>query len=426
MAIRGVKLLKILEQEMQNGRGNAGFKDKWRGFLGITEGLMGDHKIDYKTRVVDPKEVAFDELARTFLGREFGGSHLREAFEIGRRQQALYGAMEAEGTVVLPSHFANISAFTDTVAGLLDALMMEAYLSPEFIVDQVMEVKDARVQGGKMIGVRNDGGSSVDLLDNEPYPAVGLTETYIDIPDNQRHGNTIQINEKVFIYDRTDQVQQMAENAGLAIARTKEITGADYFLGITNNYARDGNTSNTYLTAAGDVPNNFVNSSTNQLIDYHDIDQAIQVLEGNTDPQTGFEITVPREGLDLLVMPQNRMNAENILSPEWIRRFTPSASYTDALQAKSPLPNLNLIVASRIWYNRLIASGVNTTNAPERWHLGRFKKAFQYRQIIPFQTFEAPLSSEDVRRDIVLIKVAREHGTPFVKEPRYSYQGTKE
>lgn len=423
--IRGAKLQKLLAEEMNAGRGVNGYKAKWREFLGISESDMGDPRIDHANRVVDPNEVSFGEVAHTFLGRDFSGSMIREAFEWSRRRQGL-GMMEADGHVVLPSHFANISAFTDTVSGLLDALVMEAYLNPEFIADKVFTVKEARVQGGKMIRVGNDGNVSGDLLDGEPYPTVGLKESYVDIPDNQRRGNVIQINEKVFTYDRTDQVQQMAQSSGYATARAKEVVAADCFLGVTNTYSRDGNSSNTYLTAEGDLPNDYINSSTNQLIDYHDVDQAIQILEGNTDPLTGFEISVASQGLQMLVMPQNRMNAQNVLQPEWIRRFTPSASYTDALQAKNPLPPIDLIVASRIWYNRLIAAGVSTTNAPERWHLGAFKKAFQYRQNIPFQNVAAPLSSEDVRRDIVHVSVSREHGVPFVMEPRYSYQGTKE
>ncbi|AMV25431.1 hypothetical protein VT84_13600 [Gemmata sp. SH-PL17] len=420
MAFRVDKLKRLWEQNITEGRGATGYRSQLKEMFGLSEDDYGAPVLNRSERILDPKNVSIGEVAWTFLGREFGGSDIRRAF--GLTEQ--YGRFEeAEGAVVLPSHFARISAFSDTVAGLVDALTMEAYQAPEFIGDKLMEVKQARVNGGKMIGVMNDGQVSGDLLDGEPYPAGGLKETYVDVPDNQRYGNVIQINEKTFIYDRTDLLESACKNAGTAVARLKEIRQADCVLGITNTYSRDGNAANTYLTTVSDVPNNYVNSSTNQLTNYASIDSAYQILEGNTDPGTGFEVTVSAP--QLLVMPQREMNAKSILYPEWVRRLSDTGN-TATQTAQSLVRPVELIVASRVWYNRLIAASVSTTNAPERWHLGDFKRAFQYRQIIPFSVTSAPLSSEDARRDIAAIWIAREHGVPFTKEPRFTYRGTKE
>ncbi len=419
MPVNVEKLLKLYEQHMTANTGAAGYRTQLREMLGIEEADDGTPKLN-RDRVIDPVNVSLSDVARVFLGRSAGASDVRRAFAL--REQ--YGTFaEAEGAVVLPSHFAKISVFTDTVAGLVDALVMEAYTAPEFIGDSLMEVKQERVNGGKMIGVMNDGATSDDLLDGEPYPTVGLKETYVEVPDNQRFGNVIQINEKTFIYDRTDMLESSCKNAGTAVRRKKELRQADCVLGITNTYSRDGNASNTFLTSVGDVPNNFVNSSTNELTDYSNIDTAYQLLEGNTDPGTGFEITVPAP--QLLVMPQREMRTKSILQPEWVRQASNSGN-TLTQTGQSLVRPVELIVASRVWYNRLIAASVSTTNAPARWHLGDFKRAFRYRQIIPFQVTSAPLSSEDARRDIVGIWVAREHGVPFVKEPRFCYRGTKE
>ncbi|AMV26112.1 hypothetical protein VT84_17065 [Gemmata sp. SH-PL17] len=420
MAHLAHKLKQILEQNMNEGRGLAGYRGQLREMFGITEDDNGSPFLNRAERLIDPLQLDAREIAIAFLGREVGGSDIRRAFAL--REQ--YGSFsEAEGAVVLPSHFAKISAFTDTVAGLVDALTMEAYTAPEFIGDSLMEVKQERVNGGKMIGVMNDGNVSGDLLDGEPFPTVGLKETYVEVPDNQRYGNVIQINEKTFIYDRTDMLESACKNAGTAVARNKEVRQADCVLGVTNTYSRDGNAANTYLAAAGEIPNNYVNSSTNELTNYASIDTGFQILEGNTDPGTGFEITVPAP--QLLVMPQRQMNLESVLYPEFIRRATDAGSTLTQTQ-RSLIRPINPVILSRIWYNRLIAAGVSTTNAPARWYMGDPKRAFRYRQIIPFQVNSAPLSSEDARREIVGIWVAREHGVPFTKEPRFMYRGTKE
>jgi len=421
MAVKGTKLLKLLEQHQNASTGAAGYKKDFRAFLGLEEG-EGDPTLGNSRKAMDAKDISLGDLAHTFLGRHAGASDIKRAFKIAEQFSNM---QEAEGSVVLPSQFANISAFTDTVSGLVDALTLEAYLSPEFIGDQLFETQEARVNGGYAIGMGNDGkGGDADLLDGQAYPTVGLKESKVHIPDNQRHGSVIQINEKVFLYDLTGQVQEMAAAAGYSTRRNKEVRQADVALGITNTYERDGVSTNTYITTAGTVPNNYINSSTNVLTDWNAIDRAWQVMSANTDPLTGFEISIPLEGAQILVMPQRRFATQTILQSEWVRQITNSSN--EIRQGGMPLPNLTMIPATYIWYNRLIASGVSTTNAPQRWGMGNFKKAFKYRSVIPFQVSDSPLSSEDVRRDIVLVKIAREHGTAWIKEPRFAYQGTSE
>lgn len=418
--IRGVKLQKLLEQNLNQGAGITGYRNQLRTFLGITENDNGEPYIDNKERVLNAKEVSFQEIAHTFLGRDYADK-LVEAAQLGPMLR-MQRYQEHEGSVVMPSHFANISAFNDTVAGLIDAMTIEAYQSPEYIGEQFCTVQPSRVNGGAMIGVLNDGQVGDNLIDGQPYPTVGLKETRVEIPENQRRGITIQLNRKVFDYDRTDQIQSATDAAGNSVARAKEIRIADTVQGITNTYERDGKTSNTYRTARGDVPVDFINASTNELVDWNDVNDALQVLEGNTDPGTGYEISIP-DGFQILVAPQLRMNSATVLNATTI--WTATQSQDSTRISPNPLPPFSLH-ASRIWYNRLIAAGVSEANAQARWQLGLFKRAFRYRQIVPFQTQQAPLSSEDVRRDIIGVWVCMEHGVPFTIEPRYAYRGTKE
>jgi len=451
--IQGVRLKKLLAQHVEKGSGPAGYRQEVRKLLGISESVeTGEPTIDRSARAIHPKDFSFQEVAHTFLGSDYAG-RISEALSMGGSLRL----QEAEGGVVLPSHFANISAFSDTVGGLIDVMILEAYNSPEFIGDEFFEVKEARVQGGKIIGVRNDGNVSDNLLDGEPYPTVGLGETYVHIPDNQRFGNTVQLNKKVFIYDRTDQIQAAAEAAGYAVRRNREIRQADCVLGRTNTYSRDGVDTNTYRTAVlgtkstvnDTLPNDFVNAKTGlTLNDWQDLNEALQILGANKDPATGFEISIDPSQAVMFVSPHRLLNTKTILGATETQIRTPAANaaiiaYPERLRnSPNPIAEYGMrVVSSRIWYNRLLLAGTNiaagatgalnattalgdeATKAQTFWQVGMFKRAFIYRQILPFSTVQAPLSSEDVRRDIVAVYVASEHGVPFCREPRYVFTG---
>jgi len=416
--IRGVKLKKLLEQELQNGKGHKGFKDKFYGLLGFSENVLtGEPTIDHKKREINPREISLAEVAWSFFGPHYL-EQVKTAFQY--RQQNLH-LEEAEGHTVLPSHFSNVSAFVDTIGGLIEAMTLDAYENIQWIGDQFVETTPARVNGGKMIGARHEGGvNETSLLEGEPYPSVGLTETWVDVPDNERYGNAIQINEKVFIYDRTEQIQSAADMAGSAVARKKEIRIADTVQGVTNTYARDGSASNTYLLTAGASPNNYVNSSANPITTLDNLDSAMLVLGANKDPYSGWEILIRKESAILLVSPFKELKVGQIIRASTVERRL--SDNTTIWVGNNPIPGYTL-ASSFLWYNRLIAAGVSQTNAIERYYLGDMKRAFHYRQIIPFETKQAPLSSEDVRRDILGIWVAREQGVSFTKDPRYSYRG---
>jgi hypothetical protein len=467
--IRGANLKKLFDHKMESagklGGGTAGYRREVRKLLGITENVnTGEPMYDPACQAIAANEIDFCEVADTFLGRgAVNGEVLRHAFDPNTRQSLRL--QEAEGNVVLPSHFANISAFTDTVSGLIDVLTLEGYQKPDYIGDEMFETKEARVQGGKEIGVRNDGQVSEDLAPNEPYPTVGAFETFIHIPDNQRFGNVIQLNEQVFIYDRTDQVQAMASAAGEAVRRSKELRQADCFLGKKNTYSRDGVATNTYRLTADTTlptdnagprsPNNYVNAKLSQgLNDWTDWNVAKQVLSKNVDPATGWEITMPGAETVLFVSPDNELLVNTIVKSTGVQirnsvdrpATTVSGAYTlNVRNSANPLAEFNVkIMSSRIWYNRLLLAGTNHPTAPtafssaaeldatvansdtaaqaqSMWYWGAPKRAFRYRQIKPFRTFQAQLSSEDQRRNIVAVYISEEWGVPYVREPRFMF-----
>lgn len=442
--VQAHRLFELFEQDMQQQQDRpriqaenkeacpGGYRQWFRGALGLAESHGGILERDEKRKEFSAFDVDIADVTASFLGKRgrtptygdmlqlmMASHHARMAHQSAR-------FVEAEGHVVLPSHFAHISAYTDTVFGLLDAMQLEAYEDPEFIGDQFFENKETRTNGGYLIGVYNDGQSDDDLADGEPYGTVGLKESRVHIPDNQRRGNVIQLNVKDMIFDRTGTVQEKAKKSGEAVRRKKERKQARTFMGIDNIYSRDGVSNNTYLDTAGTTPNNYVNSAVVPLVSYESIDTALQTMLFNTDPFTGFEIPFPGP-YEVAVFPQHWYRLESIarqteLETRVLTGSTSSgAGATTVIRRFSQVPyDIQPMRLSPFWFNLLNASVGSGATTIERWFLGKFKRCFQYRTLIPYQSAEAPLSSEDVRRDIVFINVSFEHGTPAVIEPRYS------
>lgn len=430
--IYGRKLLSLVEQANNHpDKHPDGYEGTFRKMLGLVrDPVTWALKFEPKAQEFSAKDFNFQELTESFLGRHGRVSESEVTEQMQRlpmvRAQIALKMAEAEGHVVLPSHFAHISAYSSTVVGLLDAMALEAYQSPVFIGDQIFQDEETRMNGGKRIGIMNDGQWGDDLIDGEPYPTVGLKETYVSIPDNQRRGNTIQLNVKDLIYDRTGTVQEKAVMAGDAPRRGKEIKEADVFVGAVNPFSRDGQASNTYLDAAGAVPNNFVNSRVLPLDTFLDIDTAAIMLQSNVDPGTGFEIEMP-EPYQVAVFPHQWMQLLAISRSTEVETRLADGTSTQIRRFQSPLVGINPVKLSMLWYNRALAAIGSASPAQNRWWISSdFKRTFRYRTLIPYQTREAPLSSEDVRRDIVLVRVALEHGVPYVLEPRYTGMLTEE
>lgn len=424
--IKGVKLRRLFEQSQKPDKKGKkrSFNAMFREELGITEGRSG-LELDRENRCLSALDVSFGELAYEFLGRDYQNpTTLTEAFALSR--QTLNLQEGAGGMVVLPSHFSNINAFVASVGGLIDALVLEAYQSPDFIGDLMTTTDTTQVNGGKAIGARGSGGEAEPLEEGEAAPMNGLKETWIDVPENFRYSEAIAVNNATFIYDRTGQIREAAEFVGTKIGRAKELDIADVVMGITNPFIQDGKAANTYQATATDLPNNYVNTSPNELVDYKDLNDAIQILAHNTDPHTGWEISLGKP-TQLLVAPEFEWTARNITRATQIREGSGASSV--ARQTQVYFPNIEEVAAisvmsSMIWHNRLVAHQ-GTDPVDDDWYFGNFNRAFNFRLITPFNIQDDP-TEVSVRRDILMCRVASLRGRAYVKNPRYAYKGTQE
>lgn len=377
----------------------------------------------------DLLNISFQDVAQVFLG----ANDFKEV--ITGTEWGNVGAMkrvnESGGGVVLGSAFQNISGFTDVVAGLVDALTMQAYLEQPRIAKELAGTRQVRVNGGKRIKATGDGKSGKGLAWGEPLPNVGLSEMWVNLPTQNRYGNRIEVDQSVFIFDLTGQVQERAVESGTQVAFDVETDAAKIIMGITNSYKSMDTTGNTYLTTAGTTVFNYVNAkAATQLIDYTSINTLQQVLEGNTDPFTNRPISV--RSPQILVMPQNYLYARSVIRAIEIMQQKGSTVDTNLpnriMRSENPLADggYTLINLPRNWYNLLNTSLSSATNAQGRWYLGDFKRAFEWLFTIPFNVKGVPLSSEDISKGTVLIQQTEEAGVMAVVEPRYTAYGSVE
>lgn len=370
------------------------------GFLKLQEQEGANFKAKLKelfTQEMNPNEFSLQEIAHELLGSDYKTpGYITRCFR------------EAEGGVVLPSTFSNINAFTSVVGGLIDAMVMQAYGNADLIGDQLVTKATTRTNGGKVIRVGNDGATTDDNYQiGDALETVGLKEEYVEKQPLKRRGRVIQLNEMTFLFDRTDQIQSAAQNAGFATARERELDIIDAAVGATNTYKYNGTAYNTFQTTSP-----WINSLTNALNDYTDINEALVKLWANTDPATGYEMPMNLLKMKLVVSPTKIMAAKAIVTATELRTNTASSTYTTI--SANPLESMQ-VLTSQIFANRATNTNYWGMYDP-RWAT--------YYEVKPFSVQSAPLSSEDVRRGIAQVYVCEEIGSLTVIEPRFAFLST--
>jgi hypothetical protein len=187
----------------------------------------------------------------------------------------------------------------------------------------------------------------------------------------------------------------------------------DVVLGLTNTYSYRGTTYNTYLTSG-----NWINSHSNALVDWTDLDAALQLFSAMTDQETGERVLVTPS--TLLVMPYKQLTAGYILNATEIE--TRSNSSTEVRRGRNPLAGQYQVLSSPIAYQRLTdADGGNlaASAAREYWFFGDFGRAFGYMENWALAVERTRPDDYTMRDRNLLVSVfANEMGTPAVLEPR--------
>lgn len=286
------------------------FADRFRGELGLTMNENGRPVI--REPKFHPREFSLRGLAESLCGIEWV-ENLREG------QHGAYRVFEAGANpAIVPGHIPNVSAYLGSIAGLLDAAILEGYEKPEYIIDRLIYTMPSKVRQESLIGLGRMGDQARRRNPADPHPFAQFGERKIISPETYNDALACAVTFEAVFFDRTNQVIDRCNSVGDELALRKELDGFRMIAGVTNPYNYNGVAYNTYLTSG-----NWINDVSNPLVDWTNLDVISAMASRFTDQETGNRITVTFD--TLLVSPAKK------LTTQYIQRATEIETWTQSL-----------------------------------------------------------------------------------------------
>lgn len=359
-----------------------------------------------ETRKLKPSDFSIRDLAEVTVGAEW---------------VRLMDPRRGGGSLLLEGDGVDSTAFSNITGQIVVAAVMEAYQSPAFWASGEVRTIPTRLDGEKIPGMsRLSEGDVESVGEGMPFPHAGFGEDWIETPATTKRGLIVPVTKEAVFFDRTGLILQRAAEVGEVLGLNKEKRVLDVILGVTNNYKWKGTTYSTYVSTPWD------NTITDVLTDYTDIDAAEQMFTSMVDPHTGEPIVINPAEMSLVVMPNNRHRARQILNATQLMYGIPSSASAQTLTySPNTISPYRLLDNTALAKARLVASGVAAADAAKYWYLGSIRRAFAYMENWPITVVQAPANSEEeFNRDIVARFKASERGAAAVMDPRYVVQST--
>lgn len=383
--------------------------------------------------------IKYRELRRRYEldGPERTTTHLREALQEGHLRPDDFSLRDLAEALVPDGHHwvrmmdprcgdgaqlleagdgVDVTAFLNVSGQVIYSKIMEAYTQEAFVVSKLVEVIPTRLDGEKIPGIARVSEGIEPIHPGMPYPHLGFGEDYIETPSTTKHGFIVPVTKEALFFDRTHLVLSRAAEVGEVLGLNKEKRLIDLLIGATNNYKWKGTSYDTYQAASP-----WINVLTsNELVDWTDVDAAEQLFADILDPNTGEPVLVSTN--NVLVAPAYRHAAHRVFNATDIT-YTAASSAT-ATSAANPLGSYT-VDESRLMYRRIIASGVAAATAKKWWFVGDFRRAFAYMENWPITVTQSPVNSEaEFNNDVVVRFKASERGAAAVINPRYVVKNT--
>lgn len=415
--------------------------------------LLGIKTRDNGSRYLDPtaeRRITADshswsEIGEAVCGREliqkmrdtpYGmtGGHAHTRF------QGEVGEMGAVGGAMGPSQFAAINYWTGITFKVLESELLAQFLNPELAGDKLTTLKPGVITNASRRGRYSPPTTSAGrrLQPNEPIPMGSMNAEWIDTNPVEKNGQGLAIASETMLFDGNQGAAVTAiGNIGYQIAWNKEDKILKPVLGIHNTYKYgSGNNEastayNTYLSAAAtgvlwqnDVAQELTTDETS-------LDVAEQLFLGMKNPQTGYPINIGEER-DLLVMPFKKMTAARLQRNTSVQVGPRDTSGAAVMTTSNTWAGtrLNPIVSQRAFdllqtaHTEPEASGwtpLTATQAKYRTVYGAPKRAFEYRETRPFQSWSWNMTQDPslAASDCFMMIIALEQGSVTVVEPRH-------
>ncbi|ANS03314.1 hypothetical protein [uncultured Mediterranean phage uvDeep-CGR2-KM19-C37] len=362
-----------------------------------------------------PGEFSIRKLFEEFVpdGREVIASW----GNAGERNQLRGGVHLTEAEAVTTSQFSNITG------QLIFSEVMDVWDNPELLAPRLARNVTTRfLDGEKYPGISLVADDASEIGEGAQYPRAGLSEEYVETPRTVKNGVIVPITKEAVIADRTGLLLDRARSASLTMAINKEKRVMDAATGQTSLYRYKGGDSDGAAIASfgndsGD--HNWDNlQASNAMADWVDVEDALLLFDGLTDPSTGEPIIV--SPTQLLVPTALKLTAMRIVGATAVRYGAPGSTSV-VTQTDSPNP-----LVSGTQYEVLSSAYVkNATSSATTWYIGDFQKMLRYMEAWPITSIEAPPNSHlEFTNDIVNQFKVSERGAVAVIEPRAAVKNT--
>lgn len=310
----------------------------------------------------------------------------------------------------------NLSDFKDIVGQLIFNEIRTGFDAPEFEFSRLVPVMQSRIASTETVPeISPIGDVAETVLEGEEYPTFGFGSNTYTLPAGVKKGLIVDLTEESMFFDLTGGgPSKEAARVGQWLGLQREKRLIDAFIGVLNNYIRNGTATDTYLTAGA-----YVNASVIALNDETDIDEVDQAFNDILDPDTGEPITLIDGETLLVCVPALRRLADRITRATEVRQTTAGV---ETLAPATIRPSLT-VLSTKLLYRRVLLTQTDATKAKTWWFLSVLSRLLRWKENWALEGFtQGPDSNAAFERDVSLRWKARYRGEAVVREPRYSYR----
>lgn len=350
---------------------------------------------------------------RHITPREFSIADLFESLvKDGRELRRLFNPNLGPSNILHEAAGAITSSDFSSITGqIVYTAMMEDLTPEQFPFQALIPTQQTQFSGEKIPGIAGLGDRAEVVPENEEYPLVGTGEDFIETPATTKRGFIVPVTKEAIFFDRTGQVLAKAGAVGESLRLNKEKRAIDCLIDENTTTHRFKWRGTTYASYQTTTPWDNV-TATNSLVDWTDIDNANQTLNGILDPNTGEPVTIEADTLICVKALEETANriARAINITVYSDGFATSGQQT-ATTAPNPMASSYQVVSSR-----LLAARLATDTS---WFYGNPRKYAKYMENWGITVTQAPAgNSDDFNRDIVAKFKCSERGQYAVIQPR--------